>query len=601
MLNLSMNEIKNTDNLGSNIKMEESQIPVVTKTKIPKYIFVLLIVAGIICTTSIASATFFFLQANSLKNNSNKEISNTLSPTPSSSETKKYGQFGEISWLANPQKISSLDIFNLTLSKQRENDTSGSFSNFDFSKANFFQVGTFSQGAKLINIYFDPISDPGGTVLIRLIQDKNTAYLLTNMTVNRETNDIKDYLKSNVVLSDIEISGLATPETIKINGNTLQLKDNHNGSSRNSTGLTNLKKVYDSDSGEIYSNTFSIFNNISVDQVAGKVFYLKSKDGNFTAYNYDSDEILDDQVPIITWNSGSSNSDVFTQNLSSGCGSNMIGSVPVVLNNSNLIKDKVEVGKTKSGTIIYQIQNKSNPFLLALYNSYKSTREYDTNTKIVSLDEFASNHNHFLWQDPSGDWQIFVNQNFASLAECGKPVIYLYPKKETQVKVQVDAKITKSEPIYPTQGWSVTAKPNGELIYQNQSYPYLFWEGLGNGIYPDYKNQGTLVSQKDLIPTLYKQLSQLGLNQKESADFMEFWQPKLPKTPYVRLTWLNTKDMDTLAPLNVSPKPDTVIRIFLEFEGLDQPVKLKSQNLTAPSRSGFTLIEWGGLLLKAKE
>jgi hypothetical protein len=49
--------------------------------------------------------------------------------------------------------------------------------------------------------------------------------------------------------------------------------------------------------------------------------------------------------------------------------------------------------------------------------------------------------------------------------------------------------------------------------------------------------------------------------------------------------------------LFVSPKPDTSIRIFLEFAGLNKPVDLISQKLDAPKRLGFTLIEWGGLLI----
>ncbi|MDD3003113.1 MAG: hypothetical protein PHS06_04585, partial [Candidatus Shapirobacteria bacterium] len=272
-------------------------------------------------------------------------------------------------------------------------------------------------------------------------------------------------------------------------------------------------------------------------------------------------------------------------------------SVPVILKDSTLLSDKIQVGKTQSGKSVFKIENKNNEFVKKLYDEYKQTRSYE-NTKIITLEEFVTNPNHFLLQDPTGDWQIFVNANYSSLAECGKPVIYLYPTKETQIKVQVGAQITKSEPTYPNDGWVVIAKPNGELIYQNQNYSYLFWEGLGNGLYPDYKNKGTVVAQKDLISTLYSQLSQLGLNQKESADFMEFWQSKLPASPFVRLTWLGTKDMDILAPLKVYPQPDTRIRIFLEFQGLQNPVKLIPQKLSAPAREGFTLIEWGGLLFK---
>jgi len=283
-----------------------------------------------------------------------------------------------------------------------------------------------------------------------------------------------------------------------------------------------------------------------------------------------------------------------------GCSVGGVG-VPFTKSDSTVMSNKKEIGKTSSGKPVYQIVDPNSQFVKFLYNLYKVGRDYEGAPPILNINDFANQQNHLLWQDSQGDWQIFLSSEYSALAECGKPVIYLYPQTETQVKVQVGAKITKSEPTYPEKGWSVTAKPNGELTYQNQSYSYLFWEGLGNGIYPDYHDQGTLVSQKDLISTVYKQLSQLGLNQKESADFMEFWQPRLPKTSYVRLTWLNTKDMDTLAPLNVSPKPDTSIRIFLEFEGLEKPIILKSQKLTAPERNGFTLIEWGGLLLKAKE
>jgi hypothetical protein len=90
----------------------------------------------------------------------------------------------------------------------------------------------------------------------------------------------------------------------------------------------------------------------------------------------------------------------------------------------------------------------------------------------------------------------------------------------------------------------------------------------------------------------------LGLNAQESADFIEYWQQKLPQSPYIRLTWLDTSDMDQLAPLTVLPKPDTSIRIFLDFAPLDNPISLIPQKLSAPVRRGFTLVEWGGLRIK---
>ena len=100
------------------------------------------------------------------------------------------------------------------------------------------------------------------------------------------------------------------------------------------------------------------------------------------------------------------------------------------------------------------------------------------------------------------------------------------------------------------------------------------------------------------MPTLKSQLLALGLKTTESQDFLDFWLDKFPNTPYLRLTWLGTADLERLAPIATSPKTDTRIRIFLEFEGLNQPTTLKPQTLSAPTRHGFTLVEWGGLLVK---
>jgi hypothetical protein len=177
-------------------------------------------------------------------------------------------------------------------------------------------------------------------------------------------------------------------------------------------------------------------------------------------------------------------------------------------------------------------------------------------------------------------------------------VIYLYPENPTNVNVRVGAKVRISEPFYePEIGWqNVLANPDGELIYHGQKYDSLYWEGLGYGNYPDVRNVGTVVEQKDLLATVEKQLKQQGLNGKETADFMEFWADKLPKTPFVKLTWFSTAQMNELAPIFISPRPQTVIRVFLDARGLQSPVSLRPQVLTAPERRGFTLVEWGGLL-----
>ena len=46
--------------------------------------------------------------------------------------------------------------------------------------------------------------------------------------------------------------------------------------------------------------------------------------------------------------------------------------------------------------------------------------------------------------------------------------------------------------------------------------------------------------------------------------------------------------------LQIDPAPDTLIRVFMAWKAADSFVELPEQELTAPERTGFTVIEWGG-------
>ena len=48
------------------------------------------------------------------------------------------------------------------------------------------------------------------------------------------------------------------------------------------------------------------------------------------------------------------------------------------------------------------------------------------------------------------------------------------------------------------------------------------------------------------------------------------------------------------APLTVTPAPDSVLRVFMAWQALEEPVELPEQELPAFQRQGFTLVEWGG-------
>ena len=50
--------------------------------------------------------------------------------------------------------------------------------------------------------------------------------------------------------------------------------------------------------------------------------------------------------------------------------------------------------------------------------------------------------------------------------------------------------------------------------------------------------------------------------------------------------------------LIVTPKPDTMIRIVMEYQNLDTKIETKPQQLSPISRQGFTVVEWGGTEIK---
>ena len=176
---------------------------------------------------------------------------------------------------------------------------------------------------------------------------------------------------------------------------------------------------------------------------------------------------------------------------------------------------------------------------------------------------------------------------------CYKPVIYLYPTQKTDVSVslQLNGALSCTYPDYG-DGWSVTALPDGTLIDRSgQSYNYLYWEG---NIQTNFDfSKGFCVPGKDTAAFLETALAKLGLSRKEANEFIVYWLPLMQDHPYNIISFQNEAYTDA-AKLTVSPAPDTLIRVFMTFKPTAKAVQLPPQTLTAPKRSGFTVLEWGG-------
>lgn len=174
-----------------------------------------------------------------------------------------------------------------------------------------------------------------------------------------------------------------------------------------------------------------------------------------------------------------------------------------------------------------------------------------------------------------------------------KPVIYLYPEEETQVSVclTLDGKLTCTYPAYGS-GWTVTAQPDGTLMdARGQTYNYLYWEGE---TYAQYDlSEGFCVKGEDTAAFLETALDQLGLTRREANEFIVYWLPLMEGNPYNIISF-QTDIYTSAAQLEVAPTPDTLIRVFMAWQASDTFVELPEQELSAPQRTGFTVVEWGG-------
>jgi hypothetical protein len=191
--------------------------------------------------------------------------------------------------------------------------------------------------------------------------------------------------------------------------------------------------------------------------------------------------------------------------------------------------------------------------------------------------------------------------NISRLAIGSKPVIYLYPEEPMDISVNLNPRNNIFTTIYPKfngeNTWNVHAEPNGDITIKGRKYPYLFWEAL---LYDNQDlSEGFIVKAEDAENFLEEKLSILGLNDKEKTDFITYWLPLLLRNKLSLCSFQKHEFFNSIE-LNITPKPDSLIRIFLSIKKIDAPINIKEQKLQSIERKGFTVIEWGGSDLNKK-
>ena len=182
-----------------------------------------------------------------------------------------------------------------------------------------------------------------------------------------------------------------------------------------------------------------------------------------------------------------------------------------------------------------------------------------------------------------------------------KPVIYLYPTRTEQIVLtnNFKGKLLNSYPSY-MDNWTVLAEPNGNLLNMkdNRNYKYLYWEGAYSFSKEHFQFQsGFYVKDEDYVSFLQQKLALIGLNENEINDFIVYWLPAMNRYPNCFIHFRINDNIDGCSVFESKPEADTLIRVFMEFSGvdnIDNAPQVPEQTLQAFIRKGFTIVEWGG-------
>jgi len=186
-----------------------------------------------------------------------------------------------------------------------------------------------------------------------------------------------------------------------------------------------------------------------------------------------------------------------------------------------------------------------------------------------------------------------------------KPVIYLYSPSDLDVLVKLSLtpewRFLAIYPVVTTKQdrgehieWNVRTHQDGSLTENNTGLDvsYLFWEAEPvPGAPPSpprspafdqpqqvehfspvssdlYDADSVVLSVDKVTPYLDKSLKVLGLHTEARTSFITYWLPAILKHKYIALRFVPQSAYERAAPLEISPQPDIVTRVFMLFKGV---------------------------------
>jgi hypothetical protein len=541
--------------------------------------------------------------------NTNTTVGQTNQPGDAGSQQPSAGET-RVAWRSAPVEISPAQLaLKLSVTEETLFETENESGSYFYSVGTV-QSGPYTGGDVLVILTpcdgpcFDPmlwraIVDPVGKRLLNLSRYNETK---KNLLGSLESVDGVQWRKpASVVVDDpfITIPALELPKEVVIKDSSYQLvrpqyprtrfllgttwASNPDGTGRLAPTSVALRQL------GITTDDRTIF------QVEdGGCVVLQRPDFSFDNYDIVLPFQDNENGMVITWKNGTVSTEQYNHADQGGCGPTncyAVRSEAVVQPNVRL----AEAGTTKNGEMVYGLRD---PKDKEYVDFLAASSGYGAGGQKTTIAELVSGHAIFYWKDPFNRWIRFTRTDFMPMGECGKPVIYLYPQKEMSVHVSVGLKgvMSVSEPAHGAHGWDVVAQTDGTVVNRadGKVYPNLFWEGTG--VRYTVPKEGFVLPGAEADVWLAKTLTKIGFTPRENVEFREFWVPRLPKTPYLFITFVPQENFDRDAPLLITPRPDRITRVFMEYRGLDAPISVAPLTLPKIDRTGFSVVEWGGAL-----
>ncbi len=179
--------------------------------------------------------------------------------------------------------------------------------------------------------------------------------------------------------------------------------------------------------------------------------------------------------------------------------------------------------------------------------------------------------------------------------EYKEPVIYLYPKQKQEIRVELNFKgeVFARYPEYNIKNWrSVISDANSNIIdtKDNKQYSYLFWEWISSQKIIYDTSKWFVVKWSDVREFLQNILPELWLLPKEYNEFIVYRYPKMMNNKYNWIYFAGKEYTDN-AKLDIIPKPDSILRVFMVTKPLDYPIKIQEQKFDKFERKGFSVVE----------